>query len=77
MPESYTPRGFAIYKDIETSYGGSIRVQESSNVIPSVWLFIAESVQSGEFDQHLNVYQAKELRNALNEFLEVYDGYDK
>lgn len=73
MPQEFTPRGFALYKEIKTSYGGKIRVQESSNVIPSVWLFLEESVQCGEFDQHLNVSQARELRDALNEFLGEYD----
>jgi len=69
MPESYTPRGFAVYKEIETSYGGKIRVQESSNAIPSVWLFIEESVQANSFDQHLSIAQAAQLWRALGEFL--------
>lgn len=74
MPESYTQRGFAMYREkIETSYGGSIRVQESSNVKPSVWLFLEESTGCGGFDQHLNIDQARQLRDALNEFLEAYD----
>jgi hypothetical protein len=72
MPKDFTERGFAIYKEIPTSYGGNIRIQESSNVIPSVWLFIEESVHCKSFDQHLNVAQAKELRDALNEFLGEY-----
>lgn len=78
MPESITPRGFAVFKEIATSYGGKIRVQESSNVRPSVWLFIEESVHCDSYDQHLDVPQAILLRNALNEFISWYGGgYDQ
>jgi hypothetical protein len=78
MVKELTPRGFAIFNEIATSYSGKIRVQESSNVIPSVWLCVEESVQCGSYDQHLNVSQAIQLRNALNEFISWYGGgYDE
>lgn len=37
MPK--TQRGFTIYDEFEDMYGGTVRVQESSNIKGGVWVF--------------------------------------
>lgn len=72
-----TSRGFNIYGRIPTQRGGSVRVQESSMAGEGahVWLFL-DGEQCVDHlghhqkpDPHLNVEQAKALRDALDTFV--------
>jgi hypothetical protein len=69
MPQSYTPRGFAIYADFtQQDYQGSpeqaFTVQESSLATErKVW------IGSGSERAHLNEAEARRVRDALTEFL--------
>lgn len=91
-----TPRGSGIYAELTDSYGGRIRVQESSNAeIDAVWIFASHArpklspewrarlaaagfttdEQLGELaafltpSPHLDVEQARQVRDALGEFI--------
>jgi hypothetical protein len=71
-PTATNDRGFLAYAGgpIETDYGHTIRVQESSAASgPHVWLFIGEGDQPGT-DPHLDLEQAIALRAALDQFIE-------
>jgi hypothetical protein len=76
MPIGTTNRGFEDYADFQDSYGASIIVRESSAAMgPHVWVFangggIVQSGGTNEGSAHLNVEQAKILRDALTEFIE-------
>ena len=66
---STTPRGFSIYDQFTDTYGATIRVQESSAATePKVWIF-AEGGMAENPSPHLNVEQAKRLRDALDAFI--------
>lgn len=72
-PVASNDRGFLTYAGgpIETSYGHTVRVQESSAVDgPHVWLFIGDSPRVDGHDPHLNLEQAIALRAALDQFIE-------
>lgn len=73
-PTPSNDRGFLTYAGgpIETSYGHTIRVQESSSASgPHVWLFIGDSPQVPGHDPHLNLEQAIALRAALDQFIQA------
>lgn len=66
-------RGFLVYAGgpIETSYGHTIEVQESSAASgPHVWLFIDDSPTVEGKNPHLSLEQAITLRAALDQFIE-------
>lgn len=69
MPQSYTPRGFALYTEFEhADYEGEVvqnfSVQESSLAYPrKVWIG-TDSARA-----HLDEEEARKVRDALNEFL--------
>ena len=67
-------RGFLLYggKPIETDYGHTIRVKESSAADgPHVWLFIdCSDARTTGIDPHLSLAQAIALRSALDQFIE-------
>jgi hypothetical protein len=71
---STTPRGFAVYDQLTDTYGSVIRVQQSSAATePCCWIFAAQS--NGGAAPHLNVEQAKRVRDALDAFIaEAGDG---
>lgn len=72
-PSPSNDRGFLAYAGgpIETSYGHTIRVQESSAASgPHVWLFIGDSPQVPSHDPHLDLEQAVALRAALDQFID-------
>ena len=72
-PTPSNDRGFLTYAGgpIETSYGHTIRVQESSVASgPHVWMFISDSPHASGHDPHLNLAQAIKLRAALDQFIE-------
>lgn len=67
-----TERGFVIYDEIDTSYGHTVRVQESSAAMaPHCWLFVDDSPRSpGTYSPHLTVEQAVRVRDALTAFID-------
>lgn len=72
-PTPANDRGFLTYTGgpIETSYGHTVRVQESSAASgPHVWLFIGDSASVKGHDPHLSLDQAVMLRAALDQFIE-------
>jgi len=69
-----TQRGFLIYGGdaVETSYGHSVRVQESSSAEgPHVWLFVGESPTVKAMDPHLSLAEAIEIRDRLDQFISM------
>ena len=71
-----TSRGFTVFGRVPTQRGGSVRVQESSQVEgPFVWLFLDDEQCIEHMGKHqkpdplLNVEQAKALRDALDSFI--------
>jgi hypothetical protein len=71
MSASYTERGFAAYATIDTDYGHSIRVQESSSAEqPKCWPFIEPSEMVEGYNVHLTGPQAVRLIAALAEFVQ-------
>lgn len=72
-----TPRGFDVYDEIETDYGHTIRVQQSSSAEKSaVWLFISDSPVTCRHNPHLTRDQARRVRDALSTFLTDTEGSD-
>lgn len=71
-PNRYaTPRGFTVYDEIETSYGHTVRVQESSSAeAPHVWLFVSDSPVVVTHNPHLTIEQAIRVRDALTAFID-------
>lgn len=72
MPKEYTSRGFAVYKEIKDTRGNEITIQESSNADEDcVWVFCK---RDGKDDTpHLNIEQAKQVIEALQEFIDEYE----
>lgn len=74
-----TNRGFTIYSEFKDTYGGTVRIQESSSVLKRVWIFY-DHPEDGKFDKasgtnikmapHLSIAQAKEIVRALQKFIE-------
>jgi hypothetical protein len=68
-------RGFHGYAEFTDSYGGTVRVQESSAAMgPHCWVWsegggIPASGGTNDGSAHLNVEQAIQLRDALDEFI--------
>lgn len=72
-PTPSNDRGFLAYAGgpIPTTYGHTIRVQESSAASgPHVWLFISDSPLVEGHNPHLDLGQALALRAALDQFIE-------
>jgi len=68
---STTERGFAVYDQFTDTHGSEITVQESSAATcAKVWIFC-----DGELGPaaHLNVEQAKRVRDALDAFITEAD----
>jgi hypothetical protein len=69
---STTERGFVIYDEFTDVYGDDVRIQESSSATGArVWIFCKSKPafpQEGT-SPHLNVEQAKRVRDALNVFI--------
>ena len=61
-----TNRGFAIYSEFKDTYGSTVRVQMSSNVLKRCWIFVDEKDYGAI---HLSEAQAKRLIKALEKFL--------
>jgi hypothetical protein len=75
----FTDRGFGQYGEGKCSYNIKWRVQESSTAgDPRVWLFVDGVLSGGGSEQertqkgclHMSIDQAKELRDALQRFLD-------
>lgn len=71
---STTQRGFIIYDKFTDTYGNDVRVQESSSATrDAVWIFCNEAPgRAGS--AHLNVEQAKRVRDALDAFISEHEG---
>lgn len=68
-----TPRGFTIYDQFTDLYGSKIWVQASSLATDrAVWIF----ARKGDEDSypHLNVEQARRIRDALDTFVQENGG---
>lgn len=68
LNRSTTPRGFVIYDNFTDTSGSKVRVQESSLATAQcVWIF----AERGEEDSspHLDVEQARRVRDALDVFI--------
>ena len=66
-----TVRGFIVYDKFIDTYGNEVRVQESSSAEGArIWI-ICHDVGSPAKDEapHLNVEQAKRVRDALDAFI--------
>lgn len=69
-----TPRGFHDYADFVDTYGINVRVRESSSAEgPHLWVFTKSTDRPGTPESdgvtHLNVEQAKLLRDAIDYWL--------
>lgn len=74
--ERYTERGFRIYAEIADRYGSSVTVQKSSLASEDcVWLF-ATNRAIRDAAPHLNVMQARVIRDALDEFINEHSQED-
>ena len=74
-----TPRGFKVYAELTDTYGSNVQVQESSSAEgPRVWIFADSGLQSGgNASPHLDVAQAKRVRDALGMFIRDHGGDDE
>lgn len=71
---STTERGFVIYDEFTDTYGGRVRVQQSSVATESrCWIFIETAEPVGTPGAHLNIEQAKRVRDALDAFISEND----
>jgi hypothetical protein len=63
----YSNRGFAIYGEVPTTYGDTVRIYESSSAEgPFIWLSIDKPEKGIEHAAaHLSLEQALEIRDAL------------
>lgn len=75
-PNRYlTPRGFAVYDELPTTYGHTVRVQLSSAAEAAhVWLFVDDSPVAEGHNPHLSVEQAIRVRDALTAFIDEEGG---
>lgn len=85
MPESFTSRGFANYCDVTDRYGNEVIVRKSSLASDNcVWIFcnagpdwprVPDPLGGTviEPSPHLTVDQARQVRDALDEFIRDYE----
>jgi hypothetical protein len=67
---STTERGFTIYDEFTDTYGTGIRVQESSSAEePRCWIHADGEARGISGAPHLNLEQAKRVRDALDAFI--------
>ena len=67
---STTERGFTTYDDFTDTHGNRVWLQTSSSAKgPCVWIFATGQPASGSTSPHLDVEQAKRLRDALGAFI--------
>jgi hypothetical protein len=72
---SVTPRGFDTYDEFQDSYGAAVAIRQSSAASgPHVWLSIrgggtASHERANDGSAHLDVEQAKRVRDALDTFI--------
>ena len=71
----YTERGFAITESFETAYHGEMRVQESSSVVPAIWIFSSKAYSNHPTtdtkpDFHLQYEDAKKLYEELGKMIQ-------
>lgn len=73
-------RGFIQGEQFPTTYHGGVRVQQSSSVAPSIWVFSEKAYSNNpETDPspvlHLRLNEAKELRDRLSAIIEEMESY--
>ena len=74
MNRSTTERGFVIYDEFTDAGGTGVRVQESSSAEESrCWIFTDGSARGASGTPHLNVEQAKRVRDALGAFIREHE----
>lgn len=77
-----TNRGFTILDEFTDDHNTEITIQESSSVIPSLWLFtknpsdgkmdlVGHEGKPFKMDMHLGVKEAKRVVKALQRFIDV------
>lgn len=72
---STTERGFAVYDQFTDAYGSQVRVQESSSATePRCWIFAAQRDDGESSSPHLDVEQARRVRDALDAFIREHGG---
>lgn len=65
-----TQRGFTVYDEFTDTHGNRIRVQESSSASGvRCWIFASGKSASENPSPHLDIEQAKRLRDALDAFI--------
>ena len=72
-------RGFFQYGELTDTYGATVRVKESSSAEESkVWIVTqGGSVNGNNGAAHLNLEQAKRVRDALEEWIKDQEFVDK
>jgi len=66
-----TQRGFAIYANVHDAYGTLVRVQKSSSAEEArCWIFCQPHLNLRVPAPHLNVEQARVVRDALTAFID-------
>jgi len=78
MPIRQTERGFDVYAEFKDTYGGKIRVQESSSAeSPRVWVFVDSgpywSQDKGQASMHLDMETVDVLIAALQEWKDAQE----
>jgi hypothetical protein len=67
---STTSRGFAIYDEFTDTEGRTLCVKQSSDAESDcVWLFLTDTDSRPALSPHLNLDQARRLRDALDTFI--------
>lgn len=70
---SATPRGFTIYDQLTDTHGCRVRVQQSSSALSDcAWVF-CEAADGSDASPHLNVEQARRVRDALSAFITEFE----
>jgi hypothetical protein len=69
--KAFTARGFRIYDQWRDSYDNEITVQESSNIVGGVWVYIKKADEPTEdWAAHLNHADTKRLISALEDAID-------
>lgn len=72
-------RGFFQYAELTDTYGATVRVKESSSAEEAkVWIFSeGGAVNGNKGAAHLSLEQAKQVRDALTEWIKDQEFVDK
>lgn len=72
-------RGFTQFTELTDTYGATVRVKESSSAEASkVWIFVQGGAVNGNNGAaHLDLEQARQVRDALDEWIRDQEFVDK